>query len=352
MAQEGKSGIRLIAEKLGISPATVSRALREETAHLVKEERRKQIVEMADKMQFRPNPGARLLQRGLNPLIAVVIPSDEDVFFSEFYGRLMSGVLHAVAETEWDVRIATMHTRTGNIIDDLRRVAMDTSGLIYAGHPLTEKEVLSLKDYHRPLVLMKSIIPPSLPLEEVQAHVIGVENTEGAVTAAKYLSQLGHERIGLLTGPASSRDFSERCEGYIQGLEDAGIAVPGEYIFEGSYDHDAGRQGCQKLMALAHPPTALLCANDAIALGALDYAKESGMKCPRDLSIIGFDDGPWAQSCFPKLSTIRQPLRQLAERSVNILMKSATKVVSTSHLENTNLQVTLTIRDSTGVCRR
>jgi DNA-binding LacI/PurR family transcriptional regulator len=319
MSQEVKSGIRLIAEMLDISPATVSRALREETAHLVKEARRKQIIDLADRMQFRPNPGARLLQKGLNPLLAVVIPSDEDVFFSEYYGRLMSGMLHAVAETDWDIRIATLNKRTGN--------------------------------YHRPLVVMKSVIPPEFELSEVDAHLVGVENTEGAFTAAKYLTQLGHKKIGILTGPATSRDFVERRKGYFDGLESAGIKTPGEYIYEGSYDHDAGREGCEALLSLDNPPTALLCANDAIALGALDIAKELGRRCPDDLSIIGFDDGPWAQSCNPKLSTIRQPLRQVSERCINILMKAATKVVSASHRDVMNLQVTLTIRDSTSVCR-
>ena len=143
----------------------------------------------------------------------------------------------------------------------------------------------------------------------------------------------------------------ERRAGYLEGLKSAGIETPEEYIFEGSYDHDAGREGCRTFLSLENPPSALLCANDAIALGALDFAKESGLRCPEDLSIIGFDDGPWAQSCNPKLSTIRQPLRQVSERCVNILMKAATKVVSASHRDVMNLQVTLTIRDSTAVCR-
>jgi hypothetical protein len=84
------SGIRLIAKELGVSTATISRALNPETCHKVKESRRRQILELADQMHYRPNPGARILQRGHQNSIAVLVPSEEDLFFSEFYGRFLA----------------------------------------------------------------------------------------------------------------------------------------------------------------------------------------------------------------------------------------------------------------------
>ena len=93
MAKRDLSGIRLMAQQLGVSTATISRALSSDTAHMVKEERRKEILELADKMRYRPNPGPRMMQKGIAESLAVVIPGNEDVFFSEFYGRFMGGVL-------------------------------------------------------------------------------------------------------------------------------------------------------------------------------------------------------------------------------------------------------------------
>lgn len=346
-SDEKKAGIREIAQKLNVSTATVSRALRPETAHLVKESRRNEILELAHRMQFRRNPGARLIQKGQAPVITVVIPTDEDVFFSEFYGRLLSGVLESVAETEWDLRIATLNRRTTTLVSDLKRIALESSGLIYAGRVLTTEEISDLRHYQRPLVVMKSTIPPNVPLEQMSCNVAGVDNREGAGTAAKYLTQLGHSRFGVIAGPSTSRDFSERLAGYRSYFDGVGLALTPEQVFEGSYNQDTGREGCAQLLGLPTPPTALLCANDAIAFGALDQVKSLGLRCPEDISIIGFDDGPWALAGHPTLTTVRQPLRQLAERSVQVLIN---KVVSAEHPEIIEFPTTLSIRDSTAIC--
>ncbi|WP_415910840.1 hypothetical protein [Oleiharenicola sp. Vm1] len=96
-----KTGIVQIAAKLGVSPSTVSRALRPETAHLVREDRRKEILDLAEKQHFLPNLGARMLRKGVNTTLTVVVPLDENIFFSEFYGRFLAGTLHAAAARGW-----------------------------------------------------------------------------------------------------------------------------------------------------------------------------------------------------------------------------------------------------------
>src|SRR3954470_5636942 len=99
--RNNRAGIVEIAARLKVSPSTVSRALRAETAHLVKEDRRREIFELAEKLHFSPNPGARMLRRGVNPSLTVVVPLDENIFFSEFYGRFLSGTLHAASARQW-----------------------------------------------------------------------------------------------------------------------------------------------------------------------------------------------------------------------------------------------------------
>ena len=344
------TGIRLIAKKLGVSTATISRALNSETSHLVKEDRRKEILELADKMRYRPNPGARLIQRGIDPKIAVLIPGGEDVFFSEFYGRFMGGMMQATSDTEWEVQINALKGGAGNVLDEFRRVGLGCSGLIYAGYPLDAEEMDQLSDYHSPLILLSSVIPPDYPIDEVGCHVLGVDNYNGAIAAAKFIAQQGHKRIGLIVGPEASRDFSERTKGYIEGLHQAKIEVTEDMIFQGSYDQESGRAGCEYFMGKDSMPTALICASDNIAFGALDHAKDHGVRCPKDVSIIGFDDGPWAIACSPKLTTVRQPLGALTARAVEIIMQAVADS-GADHRQRVNLAAVLNVRESTSYAR-
>ena len=346
MSEKKLHGIRLMAQNLGVSTATISRALSPETSHLVKEERRKEILELADKMRYRPNPGARLIQRGVGSTIGVLIPGDEDVFFSEFYGRFLGDMIQATKDTESEVRINALTHKTGNILEELRHIGLGCSGLIYAGLPLSIEDMDQISNYHSPLILLSSVIPVDYPIEKVNCHVLGVDNYGGAVAAANYIAKQGHKRIGLVVGSEESRNFSERTKGYLDGLKKAKISIPDDMIFAASYDQESGRAGCEYFMGQKQMPTALICASDNIAFGALDFAKEHGLKCPKDISIIGFDDGPWAMACTPKLTTMRQPIGTLTARAVDVLMQSVADPEA-NYRQHINLDTILNIRDST-----
>ncbi len=314
----------LIAEQLGISVATVSRALRPETADMVKESTRREILEISDRLKFVPNPGARLLQRGITQNLTIVIPPDEDVVFSQFYGRLLTGVMHAATGSGWEVRMATLAHRDGSFVEALRAVGQGSSGVIFAGIPLTSSQLAELAEYHRPLVLFRSSLPPGVPDSDVSCDVLKVDNEGGAIAAVGHLAGLGHKRIGILSGPVESRDFAERLNGYREGLSRNGLTFQENYLQGGSFDVQSGREGCRRLLGEKDPPTAILCANDSLAFGALDFSKEAGLSCPKQISIVGFDDGPWAQTCYPPLTTVRQPLARLAKRAVELIIAAAT----------------------------
>lgn len=350
MSKKELTGIRLMAQTLGVSTATISRALNPGTSHLVKAERREEIMELADKMRYRPNPGARLIQRGVSPTVSVLIPEDEDVFFSEFYARFMGGMVKAMSDSDWEVRINALGrgAGSGDILDELRRAGLGCSGLIYAGVPLTEEEIGRISGYHSPLVLLSSVLPPGYPVDSVNCHVLGVDNYNGARDALRYIVQLGHKNVGVILGPSESRDFSERERGYRDGVKAAGLELDERMFFRGSYDQESGRAACEYFLSLDPVPTALVCASDNIAFGALDYAKGQGVDCPKGISIIGFDDGPWAIACSPKLTTVRQPLGALTERAASILVNAAVDPGEGLHIE---LPTSLNVRESTAYVR-
>jgi len=352
-SRKPKDGIVQIATRLGVSPSTVSRALRQETAHLVSAARRKVILELADRLRFSPNPGARIMRRGLNPTLTVVVPLDEEIFFSEFYGRFLAGSLHAAATRDWDVHICTLRrTPKVDFLEAMQHLGMDSSGVIYLAEPISDGDLQKLRGYRRPLVLTKSALSPSVDTAAIGQPVVGIDNEGGARAAASLLLQLGHTKIALLLGPTGSRDAHERKLGYLEVLRREGAEPRPEWVHEGPFSAETGRAGMEAFLRGGELPTALCCANDEIAFGAIDTARAAGLACPKDLSVVGFDDGLWATTCRPALTTVRQPLADLAERSVSLLVEAVTQPPQPQSGALGDLPAALVIRDSTQIIGR
>ncbi len=314
--------LKKIADHMGLSAATVSRALRPETADLVKASTREAILEVADRIGFVPNPGARLLLKGASSSLTLVVPRNEEIFLSEYYGRLMAGVLHAVADIDWDLRISAVDQIQGSALERLRGLGVESSGMMYAGLPLQPAQVEELKTYLRPLVVFGAVLPPDVELRKEGPCVVEADQYAGGRLAVSHLAALGHRRIGIISGPVESRDFVLRLRGFRRGLEEHGLDIDDTLLYEGSYEQGTGRSGCRKLLSVPHPPTALLCANDWIALGALDEARLMGFALPDCLSILGFDDGRLAEQSHPALSTVRQPLAVMTEYAVQEIKRA------------------------------
>jgi len=343
-----RTGIVQIAASLGVSPSTVSRALRPETAHLVRADRRKQIMDLAEKQHFSPNPGARMLRTGTNATLTVVVPLDENIFFSEYYGRFLAGTLHAAAARGWGVQISTMRrSESANFREAMQLLSLDSSGIIYLAEPLSKTELEELKGFRRPFVLTKSTLPRDIDARDLGVPVVGVDNLAGARSVASLLLQLGHRRIGLLLGPDGSRDATERKQGYLEMLQKAGALPRPEWVHSGPFSAETGRAGIERILHGADRPTAICCANDEIAFGALHAAHVAGVRCPDDLSIVGFDDGLWATACQPALTTIRQPLADLAERAVGLIVEAANNPGRTRRVVSDDMPAPMMIREST-----
>lgn len=347
-AKRSKVGIIQIAASLGVSTSTVSRALRPETAHLVSEERRREILEIAERSHYSPNPGARMLRKGGNTTLTVVVPLDENIFFSEFYGRFLAGTLHAAAARGWGVQICTLRRTEGEgFRESMQRLGLESSGMIYLAEPLVADDVQELKGYRRPFVLTKSALPIGVNPLDIGVPVIGIDNISGARSAAQLLLQLGHRKIGLILGPPGSRDVHERRQGYLEALKKAGATPRPDWILDGTFSAETGRAGFARFLKLSERPTAVCCANDEIAFGVVNAAHLAGMRCPEDISVVGFDDGLWATACNPALTTVRQPLSDMAERSVGLIVESAASSGRTNRAILDEMPAPIMIREST-----
>lgn len=289
-----------------------------------------------------------MLRKGVNSILSVVVPFDENIMFSEFYGRFLAGTLHAAAARGWDVHICTFKRKPGaDFRETMQHLSLDSSGIVYLGEPLSKEDAAKLNGFRRPLVLTKSSLPPDLEVRQLGIPVVGADNVGGARAAASLLLQLGHRRVGLLLGPSSSRDALERKTGYMAVLEQAGASPRPEWIVECPFSMEGGRTGMAALLQTADRPTAFCCASDEIAFGAIDAARAAGLECPRDISVVGFDDGMWATACRPALTTVRQPLSDLAERAVSLVIEGATSPGNSLVSLQCEMPAALVLREST-----
>ncbi|MFE5093193.1 LacI family DNA-binding transcriptional regulator [Streptomyces sp. NPDC056638] len=149
---------------------------------------------------------------------------------------------------------------------------------------------------------------------------VGTTNWQGGLAATRHLTGLGHRRIGVVSGPSRMMCSRARVDGYRAALETAGLPFDPELIREGEFRHEAGYAASLELLQLPDPPTALFAGNDLQALGIYEAARELGLRIPEDLSVVGFDDLPLTRWIGPPLTTVRQPLIEMAETAARLVL--------------------------------
>jgi LacI family repressor for deo operon, udp, cdd, tsx, nupC, and nupG len=178
---------------------------------------------------------------------------------------------------------------------------------------------------------------------------ISLDNRAAAKAMTEHLIELGHRRIGLIKGPKSSPLTRDRVAGYQDALQQAGITSDAALICHGDFSLKAGHDGAAAMLELPDRPTALFCENDEMAIGALKRIKQQGLRVPEDISLVGFDDIPFAAYCDPPLTTISQPAETFGQKAVEMLIALIEKKpIEQRHVV---LPFKLTLRNSTAVVR-
>jgi LacI family xylobiose transport system transcriptional regulator len=179
---------------------------------------------------------------------------------------------------------------------------------------------------------------------------VGSTNWSGGLSATRYLLELGHTRIGMITGPADMMCSLARLDGYRSALSTAGITVDPDLIRYGNFQVDGGRARAEELLSLAEPPTAIFAGSDLQAVGVIEAARAHHLAVPDDLSVIGYDDIPLAQWLSPNLTTVHQPLQKMAEEATRMILqlREGTDSVQT----RIDLATHLVVRGSTAPRKR
>lgn len=332
------SNIHSVAKRAGVSTATVSRALTR--PHVVAPDTRRKVLTAVAALDYAPNSAARHLRTLRSRTLLVMLPD----ISKPFYAPVLQGIEDAAHQEGYAVLL-------GDTRDDpereeryslmLRRKEAD--GLVVLGHRLPKATAALMRTgpAERPAVVNCCAGYVGLGVPSVH-----IDNARASTEAMNHLYELGHRRIGLITAPLDSPVTRERLRG---ARASAGLhgGLHDLVVTHGDFSVESGVLGADRLLNEGEPPTAIFCFNDEMALGAMDAARRRGLRIPADLSIVGFDDIPLARYVSTPLTTVSQPMREIGEGAVRLLLE----LLDGQHAQSMTLPHQLVVRNTTAALR-
>lgn len=304
-----KFTINDIARIAGVSKGTVSYVLNNKPG--VSNEVREKILRIVEEFGYKPNKIAQALAGKKTNFIALVIPDISDVF----YAKIIKGVEKTLSKNGFFLNLYSTHAnpeKEHQVFDFLNSGFVD--GIIVMAYHIEEKFIKKIINTGIPVVFI------DYPFDNNVYSVI-VDNEEGGFKATEYLISLGHKRIAFIHGSKDAWDSDFRFKGYLKALEKYNIPFNEKLISRGDFTREGGYKAVKELLNSGEEFTAIFCANDHMALGAIKALKEKELNIPEDISIIGFDNIEASALSNPPLTTIMQPIYQLGEMSAKILLK-------------------------------
>jgi LacI family transcriptional regulator, galactose operon repressor len=338
--QPGRATIRDIARLAGVSVATVSRVLNDRPD--VSSETRDEVLRQIREHNFTTNRSARALSVGRTGLVGLTLP----MVNAEYFTSILSGATEALYEQDMRAVLCPTlheHDREVGLLDRLMHGTTDGAIILLPSESSEELKVLH--EHGFPFV----VADPREPLDDGIAGV-SAAHWAGAKVAVDHLLSLGHTRIAAITGVRGWDASEQRLNGYLAALAGAGVLPAPELVAESNFVIEGGRIATAALLDLAEPPTAIFAFNDNMAVGALQAARDRGLRVPDDLSVVGFDDSERASLVTPALTTVRQPLEEMGRIAVSLL----TRLIEKQRVEALRIELAtrLIVRDSTAPPRQ
>lgn len=319
-----------VARAAGVSITTVSRVINKFPT--VKDDNRRKVEEAIRRLNFKPNLAAQRLASGFNYTIGLEIPRYEGIFYSFYAMEIFRSVGIACDALRVDF---LLHLTDGKTSVNAAAVG----GVVFADVINNRQHVEDFLRAGIPVVLMNYLAP------DMEISSVSVDNAGGAKAAAEYLIHLGHNRIAFVTGDLATQAAQDRLEGYRAALKDAGLPTSEELVLRGDYSRKSARAAAEKILESAIKPTAVLASSDDMAMEIVSVFTEGGLKVSEDMSVVGFDDDPVCLYGPVALTTVRQPIKEMAQAAVKELylrMQDADRQIN-----RIILPTELVIRDST-----
>jgi LacI family transcriptional regulator len=263
------------------------------------------------RLGYRPNAAARSLITSRTQTMGLVL-SD---ITNPFYPFLVDALHSEFKSLGYGMLLFNAESDEIGDVDPLGHfLSHSIDGLLFVSATLDSSLGKAVAEQGLPAVFLNR------HTEDATSDRVFSDNRSGAASAARLLLDLGHEKIGLISGPSNTSTAVERDAGFLNEIERRGLEVPEALRRRGPYSHRTGYDGALHLLGSEDPPTALFCGNDVIAFGALDAIEELQMSVPKDVSVIGFDDIPMSGWLRINLTTVRQPLPAMARTAVGLLV--------------------------------
>jgi LacI family transcriptional regulator len=334
LSQPGRVTLRDVAERVGLAPGTVSAVLNDApSAHAIPEHTRQRIQAAAQELNYRPNFLARSLRKKRTYTVGLIIEEIGDA-----YGSMVISGVEAYLRKHNYFFLTVIHRHDASMLREHAHLLLDrgVEGFITVDTSLLE-----------PLPLPTVSVAGHRTLKGVTNIVLDQER--GARVALEHLMTLGHRKIAFMKGQPSSSDSEDRWKAVCMVARELGLEMDADLIVNLEFDDPSPQVGhpyAKQLLARKKPFSALFAYNDISAIGAIRAIEEEGLRVPQDVSVVGFDDIPWAAFHTPSLTTVRQPLSRMGQMAAETLIRMIEH--QGEHSSEIAIEPTLVVRESTG----
>jgi LacI family transcriptional regulator len=320
-----------------VHPGTVSRALNAQTRALVNQETAERVLRAAAELGYRPNPIARGLKTNRSYTIGVLIPDITNPLFPPILRGIEDRLEHA-GYTSLIVNTDNAAERERRQLEAMR--ARQVDGFISATARLDRQVLAEIAAGNIPLVLVNR------SLEDGSIPAVTVNDRQGIRLAVEHVAGLGHKRIGHIAGPQNTSTGHRRYLGFLEAMRAAGLPAPAADVsFSNWFTEEEGARACGELLDAGRELTAIVAANDLLAIGCYDALEARGLSCPGDISIVGFNDMPFVDRLRPPLTAVRVPQREIGTVAADLLLQRLAD--GSQSAREILLEPTLSIRGST-----
>jgi LacI family transcriptional regulator len=303
--------IKDVAREAGVSYSTVSRVIN--NFEYVHPETRKKVLKTMDRLEYVVNQQARGLVKGQSRVIGLLIHA----FDTSYMGEVLRGINDTLVEAEYDLLLYTTHRqkeREATYVANITQGLADGLLLVLPRGPDRYLKTLCRRKF--PFVLIDH------RADSADVNAVTATNWQGAYEAIEHLVELGHQRIGFITGDMKAKCSQERLRGYKDALRAHQIDFEPALVRNGDFFQPAGFDATTALLELERPPTAIFSSNDLMAFGAVEAVLKMGYSVPRDVSIVGFDNIAQSAVMHPQLTTVHQPLRDMGRTAAELLLSA------------------------------
>lgn len=332
--------LRDVAHEAGVHVSTASRALNTETRGVVNSDTVKRVLDAADRLGYRPNPLAQGLRKNRTLTVGMVIPDIENPLF----GPIIAGAEQALGGVGYSLLIANAdrggESHTGDVVRALVEKRVD--GMVLATASRSDELIAELLETGMVVVLVNRATE-GLPVPAILG-----DDIVGIGLVVDHLVDLGHERIGHVAGPQNLSTGMGRRQAFLSRMHSLGLAVDSSAVEEADwFQLEPGYQACRRLLERRPDLTALVAANDLIALGCYRAVRELGREVPHEVSVVGYNDMPLLDLMQPALTSVRVPYRQMGVTAAETLLSQLPGGPGIEGGMSIRLTPRLMVRDST-----